>query len=365
MGRGVMHTPLKVTLMVLGAGAVLLFAGGFPLLGAPALYRGGAMLLLGLLVAALSLWGALRLARGQWARLACGLFCSFMAGIGLVMVLRYGSKGLDYAGQGGFMWFGAVGMGCVAMAGMIFTGLFGFLARKLMRCRLWLAGAHVAAAMVLLGAYADYCREERAVVYQLADGKTVLSQASTQRGEKVELPFRLRVDEFAIDYHEGKETYSLLSFDHASARWQRLGAASVRGDELVSGDERWPLSQLRRAPGMPHPFLVAGQGRVILQDAPVVKEYRAKCHVVTWHRGREEARDEWLRVNEPVEAKGWQVTLMSHEQAADGTPRLALQLRRAPGRFWALTGMAGLILCTACWCWGVGKDESGKEVGCA
>ncbi len=27
MGRGVMHTPLKVTLMVLGAGAVLLFAG--------------------------------------------------------------------------------------------------------------------------------------------------------------------------------------------------------------------------------------------------------------------------------------------------------------------------------------------------
>ncbi len=353
-----MSTLLKSTLMALGAGCTLLFAGGFPLLGAPAVYHGGAMLLLGMLVGLLALWGGVRLARGNVARLLIGLFCCFMAGIGLVTVLRYGGKALEYAGQGGIMWFGFIGMGCIATVGVIFTGVFGFFSRKLMLPRLWLAGVHVAAFLVLLGAFVDSCAEERALVRQRADGKTTLS--ATGRGE--ELPFRLRVDEFAIDYYEGKATYSLMDFDHSSTRWKLLGAVELQGNELVFGDERWPLEQMKQAPGMPRPFLLAGQRRVILQDAPVVKEYRAKCHVMTKHRGRDEARDEWLKVNEPLDVKGWQITLMSHELAADGSPQLVLQLRRAPGRFWALTGMCGLILCTACWCWQGAMKEEGKEV---
>ncbi len=85
-----MSTLLKACLMALGAGCVLLFAGGFPQLGAPSLYHGGAMLLLGVLLAGLSLWGALRLAKGNVLRLCFGLFCSFLAVIGLVALLRYG-----------------------------------------------------------------------------------------------------------------------------------------------------------------------------------------------------------------------------------------------------------------------------------
>ncbi len=357
-----MRTLLKATLMALGAACTLLFAGGFPLLGAPSLYHGGAMLLLGILVALLSLRGGFRLAKGSIARLFFGLFCAFMAGIGLVMVLRYGGKALDYAGQGGIMWFGAVGMGCIAMVGVIFTGIFGFFAKKLMQVRLWLAGAHLAAFLVLVGAYLDYCGEERALVRQLADAHSVLSHVtSVEKGER-ELPFRLRVDDFSIDYYDGNETYSLMCFDHAASRWLRLGTVEQEGQELVFGEERWPLAQLKSAPGMPRPFLAVGGTKVILQDAPAVKEYRAKCHVMTKHRGRDEARDEILRVNEPIEVKGWQVTLMSHERAADGTPQLVLQLRHAPGRFWSLTGMVGLILCTACWCWQGVKSEDKKEV---
>ncbi len=351
-----MRTLLKASLMALGAACTLLFAGGFPLLGAPSLYHGGAMLLLGGLVAVLALWGALRLARGHLARLLCGLFSCFMAGIGLVMVLRYGGKALEYAGQGGIMWFGAAGMGCVAMVGVIFTGVFGFFARKLMRHRLWLAGAHLAAALVLAGGFVDFCAEERALVRQRVDGQSLLTHIRMPEGTMRELPFRLRVDNFDVEHYGGEPTYSLMHFDHALARWQRLGAVNVQGSELVFGDERWPQERLQRAPGMPRPFLVAGQQRVILQDAPVVKEYRARCHVMTQHRGRDEARDECLRVNHPLEVKGWQITLMSHERAADGTPQLVLQLRHAPGRFWALTGMLGLILCTTMWCWLAGKD---------
>ncbi len=355
-----MRTLLKVSLMALGAGVTLLFAGGFPLLGAPALYQGGAMLLLGLLLGGLALWGGLRLAQGKVARLFCGLFSCFMAGIGLIMVLRYGSKMLEYAGQGGIMWFGAISMGCIATVGVIFSGLFGFFAKRLMQPRLWLAGAHVACFLVLLGSYLDYAFELRSLERLRVDGTQELSYASVSGS--MNLPFRLRADDFAIDYYEGNDSYSLMRFDHAHMRWQHLGAVAVQGGELVFGEERWPVESLKRAPGMPRPFLVVGESRLIMQDAPAVKEYRAQCHVTTWHRGRQEERDECLKVNEPIEAKGWHVTLMSHERAADGTPVLVLQLRRAPGRFWALTGMAGLILCTACWCWSVGGKDERKEV---
>ncbi len=358
-----MRTLLKATLMVLGAGCVLLFAGGFPLMGAPAVYHGGAMFLLGILAGLLALWGGLRIARGSIARLLFGLFCCFMAGIGLVMVMRYGSKAIDYAGIGGAMWFGAIAMGCIATVGVIFSGLFGFFAKKLMQPRLWLAGAHVACFLVLLGSYLDYAFERRSTERLRVDGAQELICSAAL--PSINLPFRLRADDFAIDYYDGGDHYSMLLFDHATLRWQRLGAVEVEGDELVYGEQRWPKSQLKAAPGMPmpRPLLVAGQRRVIVKDAAPVKEYRARCHVMTKHRGRDEARDEILKVNEPVEVKGWQVTLMSHEQAADGTPQLVLQLRYAPGRFWTLTGMLGLILCTACWCWQQGgKMKEKKEV---
>ncbi len=350
-----MHTLLKAALMTLGAGCVLLLAGGFPLLGAPAVYHGGAMVVVGLLVGLLSLWGGLRIARGNVARLLFGVFCSFMAGIGLVMVLRYGGKAVDYMGQGGIMWFGAIGMGCIATVGVLFTGVFGFFARKLMSHRLWLAGLHLACFLVLLGSGLDAALELRSTERLRADGVQELIHSSACASQN--LPFRLRVDDFSIEYYEGQEAYSLMSYDHATARWQRLGAVKCVGNEFVLGEQRWPREQMKQTPGMLQPFLVAGQGLVILQDAAPVKEYRAKCHVMTQHRGRDEARDEILRVNDPIEVKGWQVTLMSHERAADGTPVVVLQLRWAPGRFWALTGMLGLILCTACWCWGCAQNE--------
>ncbi len=358
-----MGTLLKASLMALAAGAVLLVAGGFPLLGAPAVYRGGAMLILGLLLAFLSLGGALRLAKGNYFRLGCGLFSCFMAGAGLVVVLEYGGKAIEYAGQGGGMWFGAIAMACTATVGLIFLGLFGFFANRLMTPQLWLAGLHAAVVFVLAGAYIDFVAEVSAPVRLAADGKSELASLALPTGETRELPFRLRVDGFAIDYYEGAPAYSLMAYDSAGQRWVKEASLTVEGDRLTAGSgEAWPLAQLQTAPGMPQPFLVAGQGRVVLQDAATVRDYRARCHVTTWHRGRQEERDELLRVNEPLDLKGWQVSLMSHDAQADGTPVLVLQLRRAPGRFWALTGMAGIILCSAMWCWGLGRKETAVKL---
>ncbi len=343
-------TALKASLMAMGGGVVLLFGGGFPLLGAPDIYRGGAMLLLAPVLAGLSLWGMLRLCRGEGFRFALGTLFTFLALIGLTMVLQYGAQSAKFAATGGPMWFAAIGTACTAGAGLIFIGVFGYLAYRLMTQRLWLAAAHLSVVLVLVGGLVDYGWETRLMQLQPADGQTVLKSV-THGGETLQLPFHLRVDDFSIVRYEGCERYALYAFDHAAKRWQKQKELQREGEELVSGAERWPLAALSTAPGMPAPYLLAGQGRVILKEEQPVKEYRAQCQVTTWHKGREETRREQLRVNEPIIAKGWQISLMSHSTDAAGRPLVHLQLREAPGRFWALCGMVGIMLCTACWSW--------------
>ncbi len=334
--------------MAMGAGAVLLFGGAFPQWGAPDVYRGGAMQMLAAAVAGLSLWGMLRLCRGEYFRFGLGALFSFLTVIGATMVFQYGAQSAKFAAAGGPMWFAAFGTACTASAGLIFIGVFGYLAYRLMKRRLWLAAVHLSVVLVLAGAFIDYYGETRLMQLQPADGKSVLKSV-TVGGEERELPFHLRVDDFAITRYEGNEHYALYGYDRAAGTWQKQAELQREGEELVSGAERWPLSQFTTAPGMPMPYLMAGQGRVILKEEAPVKEYRASCRVTTWHKGREETRQEQLRVNEPIIAKGWQITLMSHSSDAAGQPVVHLQLREAPGRFWALCGMVGLMLCTACW----------------
>ena len=94
-----MSKSLKATLMVIGAACVLLFAGGFPRLGAPEVYRGGAMLLLGVIGAVLSLWGAARLATGSLLRFLFGMLLAFFALAGVAVFLRYGAAALELGGN--------------------------------------------------------------------------------------------------------------------------------------------------------------------------------------------------------------------------------------------------------------------------
>ena len=127
-----MSSVLKLSIMALGAACVLLLAGGFPLMGAPAVYRGGAMLLLGLVSTLLCLWGAWQIAAGQRVRLVFGLVFLFFAVIGLVMMGSYASQGFAFAQQGGPMWMGALAMFCTALSGVVFFVVFGYLTYRVM-----------------------------------------------------------------------------------------------------------------------------------------------------------------------------------------------------------------------------------------
>ena len=350
-----MSSGLKATLMVLGAACVLLLAGGFPLMGAPTVYRGGAMLLLGLVGTLLSLWGAWCLAAGQRVRLVFGLLCVFFASVGVLMIWNYTALGIKFAASGGAMWMGALAMFCTALSGAVFLVVFGYLTLRVMTRRLWLAGVHVALALLAIGSYVDFMYELRVPLVVAANGSQRVDAVVTASGERIPLGFSFQVDAFEVKYYD-TQTYTLYTMEQG----RPMRPVEVRREEerLVAGEESWPVSALRTAPGMKDPYLLipGNPPRVLVQNPPAVREYCADCVVHTDHRGRPETRREQLRVNEPISCKGWIISLESYDTAG-GVTHVQLRARRAPGRIMALSGMVGVILCSAFWCWSRKADR--------
>lgn len=246
---------------------------------------------------------------------------------------------------------------CVALTGVVFMAVFGFLCYRVMNSRvLWLAGLHWAVALLGLGAFVDAAYELRVPVDLPADARTEISELRSDDGTVYPLGFRLRVDDFVIRHYDDA-TYSIYSFVNG-----RPGPAQMlerRGDTLYLGQESWPLSALKKAPGMPHPFLMLpGQpARVLVQNPATVRDYCAHVVAFTDHRGRPETHKAELRVNSPFACKDWRFSLSSYRQEA-GQTRVLLVARRAPGRFAALSGMVGIIICTAVWCWWRKEDTA-------
>lgn len=346
-----MTSVTKLTLMVIGAAGVLLLAGGFPLMGAPDVYRGGAMLLVGIAATLLCAVGGWRLAAGQRGRFICGLTALFFAGAGLCAVVSFGCEAVSMAAVGGAMWFGAVGMGCTAAVGALLTAIFGFFTLRLMNARLWLAGIHWSLVLLAVGAYTDYCCELRVPLTLPVGINHTVRSVPTPEGDCA-LPFALTPEKASLTRYDTETGYTLYRYE--SGRWHIIGPLLRQGDMLCFGNEQWPVASVRSAPGIAQPFLaVKGEGvpRLIMRDLPPVKEYRADCRIETTYRGRAEERRQVLRVNEPICCKGWVVSLMNYRDTPRGT-QLDLLFRRAPGRLPARTGMVGLILCTAFSCWG-------------
>lgn len=350
-----MSAPLRFTVALLAAVCLLLLAGAFPLMGAEAVYRGGAMLLLALAVLAFTLWGGWRLAAGVRVRCAFGLVCLFFAGAGVAILWQYGAAGLRMAQQGGAMWAGAIAMFCTALVGVVFTGVFGYLCLKAMNeQRLWLAGAHICLGVLLIGAGCDYLYEQRAPLILPADGHTK-ADAVYSEGELRPLGFALQIDKFDITHYTDRR-YSI--YTHTNGRPSAPQALEQRGDRLYLGEESWAVADLVTEPGMPYPFLAVGgeTPRVIVQDPPAVKDYAASCTLFTDYKGRPETRHETLRVNEPLECKGWLIYLSDYTTTPRGT-QLKLIARRAPGRLPALAGIIGLVATLAFYCFGKKQER--------
>lgn len=356
-----MSTLLKITLMTLGAGCTLLAAGAFPFMGAPAVYKGGLMLLLGLLTTLLSLWGGWRLAKGQRARFLAGLPCIFLTLTGLAALWEFVPPAFQYARLGGAMWFGALGMGSLALVGLLFSAIFGYLTLRLMTRRLWLAGAHWSITLLLIGAYTDYSREITCHLPLPADGKTSVSEVKDADGNTHPLGFTLQARQFTVEHYATAPTFTLYHWN--GQQWEPHSHPTLKDGAISVGTESWPQENLQQPPAtsiQPYLLLPGEPARLLVQDKPPVRQYSAECLLVTNYRGRPEERPVTLRVNEPLSCNGWQIYLMGYRPMGN-TTLLQLEARRAPGRLpFALPGMIGIILCTACWCWWK-KEEHTKE----
>ena len=365
--------------MVIGAALVLLVAGASPVLGAPAVYHSGLMMLLGILAALLCFWGGLRIATGKRAQFIFGSICTYFIVSGVMIAWTYGAKAIEYAGYGGAMWFGAIGMGCVMVIGVLFTAIFGFFALKLMSPRLWLAGLHWSCTFIVLGAMIDYCYEENAYIITTVGSGEKITSVTTDTGEKRSLDFTIQVTDFEIDYHDDvtpakrnllitkkNNQYNLYCWRHN--QWQELPPLhfKIEDNYLCFSNQKFDLSKLKPIPNE--------DGNMMLISEPIphglsesgnIKEYRAYCTIDTDHRGRPETRKEVLRVNYPIACKDWKIYLLNYNyDPISNKVTLYLQARNAPGRWFAMVGMVGVIVCTACWCWWRRKKAiniTGKE----
>ncbi len=284
-----MNRALASAQMLLGALCLLCFAGAFPLLPCPEVYRSGAMLCLGFAGMALALWGALRLAKGHYKRFLFGLVASFFAGAGVCIALECSSLSWGFIQEGGNALFAAATLACAALVGLLFFLVFGYLLLRVMTRRLWLAVAHVALLPLAFGAYFDFVAERStAILVPVGPEVPALTEIPFPDGLRYPLGAELRLKKLTLLYHS------------PSAEGQPPAVQQYELDALVT-DKR-----------STHPAVI--------------------------------------RVNEPLMLGGWQLSLQSYRQVA-GQTFVQLQARHAPGRRWALGGMIALIISIAAWCW--------------
>ena len=352
--------------MVIGAVLVLLVAGASPVLGTPDVYHSGLMMLLGIATALICIWGGLRIASGKCAQFIFGSVCTYFVISGVIIAWTYGGRVIEYAGYGGAMWFGAIGMACTMIIGVLFAAIFGFFVLKLMSQRLWLAGLHWSCAFIVIGSMIDFCHEKNAYIVTTVGSGEKITSVTTGAGETLSLDFTIQVTDFAVDYYDetspGKRSILITEkngqynmYCWLNEQWRELPNRhfTVKDNHLCIADLKFDLTHLKQLPNM--------EGRMMLISEPYpcglaengnVKEYRAYCTVDTDHRGRPETRKEVLRVNYPITCKDWQIYLLNYNyDPIFNQVTLTLQARNAPGRWFALVGMVGVIVCTACWCW--------------
>ncbi len=277
--------------------------------------------------------------RGRW-RLVAGLSCLFLTVAGVGIFVAFGGKALSYARLGGGMWFGAAGMACLALTGLLFSAIFGYLGLLCMRVNLRMAGMHACLALLLIGAFIDYYTEQRIPLTRSVGCPVSPAADATSPGAR--LPFQVSVQHLHILRYDAPTEFRLM--EHRNGRWLPHGRGVISGSRIVCGGESWELSMLQRLPvgGEGYFYVLPGSPtRVFVPQMPPVREYRAECTLLPTSQNGE-PKTVSIRVNEPAEWGNWRIYLMNC--SPDGR-RVQLLLRCAPGSAWVRIGAIGLLLC--------------------
>ncbi len=350
-----MTTLLKISQMLLGGCALLLFSGALPRVGVPAVYQGGSMLSLGVLGTLLTLWAGLRIAhvepRGFWR----GSLFALMSAACFYAVFQAVHSVYDRLPVKDGTWLTVFCLLTLALLALAGGGFFAYHGYKRLTKRHWLALAHLSLIPLALGAYLDYCFEISQRIPVLANEAAPIESVRLDDESSIPLGFKLSLDQFELD-HYNDAPYTI--YEQKGNEWMPLGTVTERGHELIYAGESWSKDMLEYPASTDYKAIMLIKGdpaRVILQQDATVKDYRVTYRLDCPQEGA--GIKGILRVNEPIEHRGWQFTLMNYHRIASSRQTvIQLEARRAPGRFWARSGMIALLVCIAAWCWLPAQD---------
>ncbi len=323
---------LKLAQMLIGGAALLLFAGGFPRMGVPAIYQSGAMLLLGVIGMGFAFFAGLRIARGGMVGFLRATFYALLA-----MACAWACLSIVSS------WY-------LIVVGILLLLLFSYLTWRNLEKRYSLAWAHLALIPVAFGAYLDHAFEINGAVPVVVDSPDVTDHLQLTADKQAPFGFSLALHHFDLTHYESHQ-YDIYQQD--GREWKLLGKMRQKEEMLYYEGENWSISELQHDAKMGKQaflFIDSKPMRLILEGEPTIKEY--KVDYTLNDPELEEEKRGVLRVNEPIEHRGWQFSMMNYrvmEQA--GQTIVHLEARHAPGRFWARSGMFALIISIASWCW--------------
>ncbi len=108
---------------------------------------------------------ACRSAKGQLLRLVLGAIGAFFTVVGVFIFFKCGGLAIDFAMTGGTAWFPAVTLGCCALVGAIFTGVFGYLLTRFLNRPLCMGLAYLSLIPIMVGTFLNYTKAVDSLVW--------------------------------------------------------------------------------------------------------------------------------------------------------------------------------------------------------
>lgn len=186
---------------------------------------------------------ACRCAKGQLVRLVLGAIGAFFTVVGVFIFFKCGGLAIDFALTGGTAWFPAVTLGCCALVGAIFTGVFGYLLTRFLNRPLCVGLAYLSIIPIMVGTFLNYTQAVDSLVW--VPQNQALQSFVLNDGTNFPLEFELSINPDASTQGDIVEIVANRHKTHtplASADIQE-GNVNLRYDNtLIDGSHAFQLS---------------------------------------------------------------------------------------------------------------------------
>ncbi len=186
---------------------------------------------------------ACRSAKGQLLRLVLGAIGAFFTVVGVFIFFKCGGLAIDFAMTGGTAWFPAVTLGCCALVGAIFTGVFGYLLTRFLNRPLCMGLAYLSLIPIMVGTFLNYTKAVDSLVW--IPQNQALQSLTLSDGTNFPLEFELSIKSDSSTQGDIVEIVANRHKTHtplASADIQEGNVNLRRDDAFIDGSHAFIFS---------------------------------------------------------------------------------------------------------------------------